>query len=631
VIIESFLETMSAANWGEEYLKRSAQALAAVFIAFPVLCSPVRGQSTMPRPGGTETGFAVFQQRCMSCHGNPNVERAPSPAAIREMPPEKIYDALTSGVMKAQGEALTDFEKRMLALFMSGRPLGSMAQGDAKNMPNRCSGNPPLPNPAGRPAWNGWGVDAANTRFQSAAAAGITADQVPKLKLKWAFGYPTGVSAFGQPTVVSGRVFVGTDIGYIYSLDAGTGCVYWSFQSKGSVRNAIIIGPSKGRTAAYFGDAHANVYALDAQNGELLWTKKVDDHFTARITAAPAFHNGRLYVPVSSSEEFAGSTLDYPCCTFRGSIVALDAGSGAQIWKTYTIAERPKPTKRNSKGVQLYAPAGASVWDSPTVDEARRAIYFGTGDAETEPAPNTSDAIMALDMDSGKVLWVYQVQKNDAFMGGCSGTARTENCPSENGPDLDIGNSPILKTLPNGRRVLVAGTKDGDVFAVDPDRKGELLWRTSVVDKTGTRGFAPGRPSGIVWGGAADDQNVYYGLSGGGIAAVKLENGERVWTIKFDTGGARVSNAAAASAIPGVVFVGGTDGKLHAVSSGDGRPVWEFDADRKFETVNRVPARGGAMGAPGPTIAGGMLFVGAGYGVLGGGHPGNVLLAFAPE
>jgi outer membrane protein assembly factor BamB len=259
------------------------------------------------------------------------------------------------------------------------------------------------------------------------------------------------------------------------------------------VRTAIVIQPSKSRVAAYFGDAHANVYALDAQNGELLWTKKVDDHFTARITGAPTFHKGRLYVPVSSSEEFAGSTLDYPCCTFRGSVVALDALSGGQIWKTYTIAEAPKPTKRNSKGVQLYAPAGASVWDSPTIDETRRAVYFGTGDSETEPAANTSDAIMALDMDSGKTLWVYQAQKNDAFLGGCSGTAKTENCPSENGPDLDVGNSPILKTLRDGRRALVAGTKDGAVFALDPDRKGALLWKTSVVEKPATRGFGPGR------------------------------------------------------------------------------------------------------------------------------------------
>ena len=216
----------------------------------------------------------------------------------------------------------------------------------------------------------------------------LTAADVPKLKLKWAFGYPTGVSAFGQPTIASGRVFVGTDTGYVYSLDAKTGCVYWSFQTKGSVRNAISIGPVKHPTAKYaiyFGDAHSNVYAVNAQNGEQLWTAHVDPHFTARITAAPTLYQNRLYVPVSSSEEFSASTLDYPCCTFRGSVAAYDASTGKEIWHTYVIAEEPQPTRKNSKGIQLYAPAGASVWNSPTVDAKRKAIYFGTGDSETDP------------------------------------------------------------------------------------------------------------------------------------------------------------------------------------------------------------------------------------------------------
>jgi len=264
--------------------------------------------------------------------------------------------------MKVHAQNLTNEEKRRVAEFMSGRPLGSAELGDAKNMSNHCPGNPPLPDPSATPAWNGWAVDATNSRFHMAKAAGLTADQVPRLKLKWAFGYPNGVSASGQPTIVSGRVFVGTDIGYVYSLDAATGCIYWSFKANGLVRNAITIGPVKehgsAKYAAYFGDAHSNVYAVDAQNGELLWMKHADDHFTARITAAPTLHSGRLYVPVSSSEEWSGSTLDYPCCTFRGSVLAFDANSGQQIWKTYTIAEAPKPTRKNSKGVQLWAPAG---------------------------------------------------------------------------------------------------------------------------------------------------------------------------------------------------------------------------------------------------------------------------------
>ena len=203
---------------------------------------------------------------------------------------------------------------------------------------------------------------------------------MPHLKLKWAFGYPTGVSAFGQPAVAAGRVFVGSDIGYVYSLDAKTGCVYWSYQAKGNVRGGPSVGPVKGHAgvkyAVFFGDAHANVYAVDAQTGQQLWTKKVDDHFVARITASPKLYDGFLYVPVSSSEEFAAANLDYPCCTSRGSVVKLNASTGEQAWKAYVVPETPKPTRKNSKGVQQYAPAGASVWNSPTIDEKRHADLF---------------------------------------------------------------------------------------------------------------------------------------------------------------------------------------------------------------------------------------------------------------
>ena len=144
-----------------------------------------------------------------------------------------------------------------------------------------------MKDPVSMPAWNGWGADLFNTRYQ-AHGAGLSPDKVPNLKLKWAFGFPTGLSAFGQPTVVSGRVFVGSDIGYVYSLDAKTGCVHWSFQAKGSVRNAIVIGAVKqqgfAKYAAFFGDAHANVYAVDAQTGAQLWTGRMDER--RRITRA---------------------------------------------------------------------------------------------------------------------------------------------------------------------------------------------------------------------------------------------------------------------------------------------------------------------------------------------------------
>jgi len=594
--------------------------------------APEPGTVTAP---GTEAGIAIFQQHCMSCHGNANMPTAPAPSAIRELTPEKIYETLTTGSMKVQAAMLTENQRRMTATFLSGRPLGSLQQGDAKDMPNRCASNPPMTDPSSAPAWNGWGGSSvANTRFQSAEAAGLTAEDVPKLKLKWAFGYPNGLSAFSQPAVVSGRVFVGTDIGYVYSLDAKTGCVYWSYQTKGSMRTAPSVAPVKGRSpskyAVYVGDIHANVYALDAQDGHLLWVTHVDDHFISRITAAPTAYNGRVYVGVSTSEEYQASSLDYPCCTFRGSLVALNGSTGEEVWKTYTVGE-PKPTRKNSKGVQLYAPSGAAIWNSPTVDAKRNAIYVGTADGQTQPVPDTTDAIMAFDLDTGKVLWHYQVQAGDAYIGGCSGPTRTDNCPEVNGPDLDIGNSPILRTLPDGKSVVVAGTKDAYIVALDPDRNGALLWKVNVVPQPGSDPMALAAIlRGIVWGGAADEKNVYYGVQAGGMVAVDLATGKRLWFSQFGKPGVRVSNSAAATAMPGVAFVAGTDGKIHALSTDDGKVLWEFDTARSFETANKVPAKGGGINSIGPSIAGGMLFIGSGYGVVGTAS-GNVLLAFSTE
>jgi len=600
-------------------------------LALTVMCAFLAAQGELPpqTPGqvGTEFGFGTFQQRCMGCHGNPSVEKAPPPSALRLMTPEAIYDALTIGVMKIQGDSLTDEMRRRVAESVAGRPLGTADSGDARRMPNQCASKLPASDPLAGPSWNGWAVDAANTRFQPRKAAGLTAGQVPRLKLKWAFGVPNGVSAFGQPTIASGRVYTGTDTGYVYALDGKTGCVYWSYKAKAGIRNAMTLGPFGARRAArhavYFGDLKANVYAIDAATGEEMWTTHVDDHYTSRVTATPTLHNGRLYVPISSWEEFSAKTLEYPCCTARGSVVALDAATGSIAWKTYVIDE-PKPVRKNSKGVQLWAPAGGSVWNSPTIDAERNALYFGTGDATTAPAAATSDAVMALELATGKALWVFQTVENDSFLVGCDPPDRTDNCPVVQGPDLDIPDSPILKKLSNGKRLLIVATKTGIVYALDPDKRGAVVWKSTTIDGSG---FARG---GVFWGGAADDRRVYFGVTGGGMAALNLDSGTGAWFTPLGTGPG-ASNAAAATAIPGVVFVGGADGKLHALSSADGKPLWEFDTRRTFTTVNNVPAKGGAIGAPGPVVAGGMLLVGSGYAVISGASAGNVLLAFAVE
>ena len=631
-------------------MRRAGWLLAAFGFAALVFSSTSSPAAQAPQPAapaapGTESGLATFQMRCTMCHANSvserkgvrGAERAPTTDVIRQLPPERIYQSLTTGSMQEYAKDLSQIAMVRLAEFMSSRPMGSAKAGDAASMPNKCAANPPLTDPGKSPSWNGWGNDLSNTRFQPAAAARLTAAQVSQLKLKWAFGFPVGISANTQPAIVSGRVFVGSDNGYFYSLDAKTGCVYWSFENGSIIRNAATVGPITGQGAAryavFFGDGHANVYALDAQTGKLLWKTRADSHFVARITAGTKFYNGKLFVPVSSSEEFNSGNPGYSCCTARGSVVALDANTGKQIWKAWVVSDEPRPYRTMANGVVLYRPAGGAVWNSPTVDPVRNAVYFGTGDATTAPSPPTTDGIMAVDIETGKLLWSYQATMNDVFMGGCSGTERSEACPTPMGPDMDIGNSPMLVALPDGKRALLGGTKSADVFALDPDNKGALLYR---VNAAGGPINVTGRAArgSIVWGGAADGQQVYFGAAGAGLVAMKPAAGEVAWSFLGPSvlpGGRGAGLGAAPTAIPGVVFEGAGDGRLFAVSSTDGKLLWQFNTAQEFPTVNKVTARGGAIASSGAVIVDGMVYVGSGYAINSGATAGNVLLAFGVD
>jgi polyvinyl alcohol dehydrogenase (cytochrome) len=577
-------------------------------------------------------GFLLFRVGCTRCHGNAAFERAPSPATLMQYPPERIYQSLTTGTMaNVIGNQMSDAAKRAVSESLAGRRLGAAGSGDADAMPNRCQTDS-LPRQLGRiPAWNGWGADVQNTRFQSAESARLRAVDIPRLKLKWAFGFPNSASAYAQPAVVFGRIYVGTDTGYVYSLDAMTGCVRWSTKIGYAVRTAMTIGAIHGqgtaRYAVFFGDVKANAYALDARTGRLLWATRIEQNVTNTITAAPTFYRGRLYVPVSSWEEIGAADLSWECCKSVGAVASVDANTGRVLWKTYVIAERPQPLGKNVQGVQQWGPAGGSVWNSPTVDPVRHAVYVGTGDATTYPASATSDSVIALEMDTGRVLWAYQVHKNDSFLGGC-GSDRPSNCPKIVGPDWDIPASPVLSVLRGGQRRLIVGTKPGDLLALDPDHGGALVWRMNLLDPN----VAPdasgiGDPSGIMWGFATDRDNAYIGSGRGGVVAVKLATGTRVWSNPLESAH-KVSYASANTGTPGVVIQGGSNGKLHALSTVDGHQIWSFETMREFDTVNKVKAKGGSISVGGPVVAGGMLFVESGY-ALQRGTPGNVLLAFA--
>jgi polyvinyl alcohol dehydrogenase (cytochrome) len=609
------------------------------------------------RPTGQSPDAAnIYKQKCSTCHDSAAV-RAPDRDAMKQLTPESILASLTSGTMAAQGEGLSAVEKRAVAEFLAGKPLGRTDPLLGKS-PSCRTGPTALYEPLSRPRWNGWGADVANTRFQSERDAGLSAAQVPKLTLKWAFGFPEGRLGFAQPTLAGGRVFVGSDKGAVYSLDSATGCTYWSFTAEAGVRTAMSIGPLTGtdtgrrsagsarnsaqsapveaRYAVYFGDLRANVYALDAATGARLWSVRVDEHQFARITGAPVLEGQRLYVPVSSVEEVAGPKSNYECCRFRGSVVALDAATGKQIWKSYTISQAPQPVSKNDAGTQLWAPAGAAVWTSPTIDLKARALYVGTGNAYTSPAADTSDAVVAFDLDTGKMLWSRQVTPKDVFLVGCAPGAPPGNCPETIGPDYDIGTSPILRTLAGGRRILVVGQKSGVVYGLDPDRQGEIVWQF--------RAGKGGLLGGIEWGMAADEELVYVPVSdvlgppeaAGGLFGLRLATGERVWHTpapKLEcTGGRGCTGAqsAAISAIPGIVFSGSVDGHFRAYSTVDGKIVWDFNTVQDYVTVNGVPGRGGSLDSAGPTVAAAMVFTNSGYGQWRG-LPGNVLLAFAVQ
>ncbi len=595
-------------------------------------------------------GSKVYEEKCASCH-NGSVPRAPQLSVLRQKSAEDILDALLTGPMVFLGMGMGDSERRSVAEFISGKQLGAeQLNATISNMCPQAPGEFTVTD--GAPQWNGWGVNLANTRAQTAEHAGLTAAQVPNLKLKWAFGYPAGTVA-SQPTVVGGRIFVGTLRGQVYSLDAKTGCVYWAIKNPTGIRTAITVVPFPGTGAgaakyvAYFGDVSATVHAVDARTGAEVWQTKVETHPIARVTGSPKFHDGRLYVPVTSLEEASGADPRYECCTFRGNLVALDATTGKQIWRTYTILEEPKPTWKNQGGVQQYGPAGASIWSSPTLDVEAGRIYVTTGDNYSDPATKTSDAIVAFDMKTGKLLWSEQFLANDAWNVAC-GSADESNCPRAKGPDLDFGSSPILQKLADGKRVLVAGQKSGMVFGIDPDNNGKRLWE----QRAGKGGLA----GGVQWGPAADTEFMYVAVSdigmtltkhpelgsialldpkvGGGIHAYRLATGEKVWSVPPSSCGERKScspaQSAAISVMPGVVFSGSEDSHIRAYSTKDGKVLWDHDANQEYKTVNGVKANGGSFDASGPTIVGGVVYTNSGYGQFGG-LAGNVLLAFSVD
>lgn len=578
-------------------------------------------------------GEGIYAEQCARCH-DAGIALVPTREALGAFTPEIIENTLTTFAMSNIGEGMSHAERRAVAEYVAGAPGALPAPLDVIPASARCTASPNVANPLAGPAWNGWSPGVSNSRMQSAEAAGLTAADVPSLELRWAFGVPGVASSGSQATVVGDRVFVGSRNGMLWSLDRETGCLVWAFEADGGIRSTPVVADDG---LLFFGDSFAQVYALDALTGEQRWKIKVDDHDIAMITGGTTYYDGRLYVPVSSIEESPASMPTYECCTFRGSLVALEADTGDLIWKTSTISRGAEPTGENGYGARTWGPSGAAIWSAPTIDPARNRVYATTGDNYSSPATPTSDAIMAFDMASGDVLWTRQTLPGDAWNVSCLAEAGDRfNCPEDAGPDYDFGSSAVLATRADGSSILLAGQKSGMLYGIDPD-DGELIWERNVGDG--------GVLGGIEWGFAADGDAAYVAVSeafekpageAGGVAAIDLTDGSIRWEAPpaqdscENRVGCNTAQPAAVSAIPGVIFSGSIDGHLRAYDAVTGEVVWDYDTVREYDTVNGVPAHGGAMNGPGVSVAGGMVFVSAGYSSFGY-MPGNVLLAFSVD
>jgi polyvinyl alcohol dehydrogenase (cytochrome) len=595
-----------------------------------------------------QDGGALFTQNCAICHDS-GAARIPTRAELRAMPQDRIIKALESGLMQAQGAQRTPEERKAIAAFLSPGPRGPRNHGD----PSAATAGlmPVAPEAMCRaqdakldlsaPQWNGWGSSLENHRSQSRRNAGLSGADVSRLKVKWTFGFPGLTSADANPVIVGKWVFVGSSVGRIYALDLDSGCIHWTFDAERGVRSALNIARigKSDEYAAVFAD-RAFVYRLDASSGKLIWKQRMGEP-PMNSGATPAVFENRVYVPMGAGEEGAGGDPKNECCKSRGAIAALDLETGKLIWQTSTIREPLMPTRRNSIGTQLYGPSGASAWTPPTIDAQRRRLYIATGNSYSDPAASTSDAILALDMDTGEMLWSHQATANDAYNSGCDIADKT-GCPIANGPDFDFAQPPILVSIGGDQRLLVIGQKSGLVYGFDPDDGGREVWRHRV----GTGGVL----GGINWGSAVDESNVYVAVSdhldiwerddklnpkAGGLVAIRLADGKQMWRTNISgcsDQGPKCSAAQSApvAVIPGAVFSGSLDGHVRAYDPQSGRVLWDFDTVRDYKTVNGVPAKGGSIDSAGIVVAGGVVLTNSGYSKWQS-MPGNVLIAFTVD
>ena len=578
--------------------------------------------------------MALYQRHCAACHEG-KVPRAPHMITFSTLGAKAVLTAMNEGVMRSQASALSVPEREVLAGFLAGEAM-------APPEPIMACTQPMAPLAReDKSAMKGWGGDARNQRHASANSTGFTRDNVSQLVLKWVFAYPGALRARSQPLVHDGVVFVGSQSGDIYALDLDTGCAHWTYSAGAEVRSSLSLGHVPGRLnpVLYMGDFSATAHAVDALDGSLIWRTAVGDHADATITGSPKLHEGKLYVPISSSEWATAADPGYACCTFQGGVVAVDAASGEVQWRNHVIdAPAVETGEQNPFGAPRKGPAGAPVWNSPTIDADRGVLYVGTGEGYTSPAADTSDAVVAFSLETGERQWTKQLLGGDAWNMACF-IGEAANCPEEDGPDLDIGASTILWS-DGDRDYLLVGQKSGDVYALDPDEDGAVLWH----NKVGRGGFL----GGVHWGMSADTESLFVPIAdttitgrftgevSPGIHALDPTSGDRKWytpSVADCEGKSPVpvcdqGMSAAITSTDDLVFAGSLDGNLNVYDSASGEVIWSFDTFGDFASVSGDMALGGSIESDGPVLYEGHVLVNSGY-QFGARMPGNALMVFS--
>jgi polyvinyl alcohol dehydrogenase (cytochrome) len=643
-------------------------ALVALGLSLPLAA---RAQNAL---GDAAAGGTVFNARCKGCH-EPNIDRAPSRATLATYPVSAIVDALTNGVMKSMAAGLSDADKQNVAAYLTAADAPPAAQAAAARRPApaapvgvdvKCETNPPI-KPTGSD-WASVGLEASH-RYQS--NPGLKAADIAKLKVKWSFAMSGG----SMPTVIGDWLYITNRSGKFYALDANTGCVRWVLENTASRTTPMIvksdISPSGWLTILGIRDRTAHAY--DAQTGKEIWkSPSLEANSVAGITGTPVISGNQVFVPLTSGEEGAARQPTYRCCSFQASLVALDLKTGKLNWQTKVITEPLHDTHKNSAGVMLQGPAGGAIWSAPTVDAKRGLVYVATGDSYTEVDTKGADAIVAMDVKTGKIRWSNQVTEKDNFIVGCNAATKPVNCPSPDGPDYDFGASPIVfhiapaKGKKGGKDIVLSGQKSGVVYGMDPDT-GRSLWNTRVGSGSSL--------GGIEWGMAADGKRLYVanadtvnlleenlkvmgrsnvatplGPPKPGLTAIDPATGKVLWNVpspkapchyagdrsKDRGGGACVrAQSQAPSVMPGAVFSGTMDGWLRAYDPATGKVIWaDSTTERTYDTVNQVKAQpGGNLDGLGAAIAGGRVYVMSGFNGAAntGANATNVLLAYSVD